>query len=170
MQGHFPADVPVGWGKFDVITFHDVFEHLADPHRILGACRARLARGGVLVLSLPSARGFVYRLGKLLYRGGWRRPLERMFQVNYPYPHLFYFTMKALRQLAEANGLEVAGAGRIDGLAVRGSLHRARLDESAPGVGTLEQYATALGLAAIALVQRALPPDNIYVILRPRER
>lgn len=168
VEGYFPRDVPREWEPFDIITFHDVFEHLEDPRAILEACRGRLTDRGLVVLSLPSAHGFVYRLGTLFYRLGWKSPLERMFQVNYPFPHLFYFTPESIGSLVAAAGFEVVTSGRIDGFAVRGSLHRARLDEPRDATGTAGQYATALGLAGIALVQRAMPPDNIYLILRPR--
>lgn len=168
VEGHFPEDVPAAWGAFDVITFHDVFEHLDDPHGVLTACAARLAPGGLVVLSLPSAGGFVYRLGMLLYGLGWKQPLERMFQVNYPYPHLFYFTGEGLTRLAAEAGYDIVRMGRIDGFAVRGSLSRARLDERGNAMQGAGQYAAALALVGMALVQRALPADNVYVILRPR--
>jgi len=168
VEGYFPRDLPAGWAPFDIITFHDVFEHLDDPHAVLEACRERLKENGLVVLSVPSAGGFVYRLGILLYRLGWKRPLERIFQVNYPFPHLFYFSPASIELLARRAGFDVVAGGRIDGFAVRGSLHRARLDEPANVREMAGQYATAIGLVGIALVQRMLPADNVYVILRPR--
>jgi SAM-dependent methyltransferase len=167
-EGYFPRDVPAEWGRFDVITFHDVFEHLDDPRAILEACRQRLTDAGVVILSLPSADGFVYRLGTLLYRLGWKGPLERMFQVNYPFPHLFYFAPRSIERLAAVADFEVVTSKRLDGFAVRGSLHRARLDEPGNAVEMVGQYATGLGLVAFALAQKVLPSDNIYVVLRPR--
>jgi SAM-dependent methyltransferase len=166
--GYFPQDLPAEWGSFDIITFHDVFEHLDDPEAVLAACRARLKAQGLVVLSLPSADGFAFRLGQLLWRLGWKRPLERIFQVNYPFPHLYYFTPRSLARLAASTGFDIIGSGPVDGFAVRGSLRRARLDESTPGVGIVGQYATALGLLGLALLQRVVPADSIYVILRPK--
>jgi SAM-dependent methyltransferase len=168
--GYFPRDLPAEWCPFDIITFHDVFEHLEDPVGTLEACRERLTEGGLVILSLPSAQGFVYNLGVLLHRFGWKAPLERMFQVNYPFPHLFYFTRASLERLADHTGFEVVAGDRLDGFAVRGSLHRAKLDESTNVVAMIGQYAKALGLVGFALVQKILPADNIYVILRPRPR
>jgi SAM-dependent methyltransferase len=168
VEGYFPRDLPVHWGPFDIITFHDVFEHLDDPVGILEACRARLSQRGLVLLSLPSADGFVYRLGLQLRRVGWQRPLERIYQVNYPFPHLYYFAPASLERLAKRSGFEVIASGRVDGFAVRGSLHRAKLDEPADVIEMIGQYVTALGLVGLALVQRMLPADNIYVVLRPR--
>jgi SAM-dependent methyltransferase len=167
-QGYFPADLPPGWAPFDVITFHDVFEHLPDPRAMLRACRERLTSGGVTVLSLPSADGFVYQIGRLLYRLGWKGPLERMYQVHYPFPHLFYFTPKSLALLAQRAGFEVVHIGRLDGFAVSGALARARMDEGGGVMQAVATYLNAAVLVAFALLQRALPSDNIYVILRSR--
>jgi SAM-dependent methyltransferase len=169
-QGYFPVDLPAGWEPFDVITFHDVFEHLPEPLAVLQACRQRLRSGGVTVLSLPSADGFVYQIGRLLYRLGWKGPLERMYQTNYPFPHLFYFAPKSLTLLARRAGFEVVHIGRLDGFSVSGALARARMDEGDGIVRVAAGYLNAAALVAFALLQRALPSDNIYAILRSRDR
>lgn len=168
VQGYFPRDLPPSWGPFDVITFHDVFEHLDAPLAVLESCRERLAQGGVTVLSLPSAGGFVYRLGVWLYRLGWEMPLERMYQVHYPFPHLYYFTPRSLALLAQRAGFEIVRIGRLDGFAVRGALARARMDEAASVPQKIARYVMAAALVSFALLQRFVPADSIYVILRPR--
>jgi 2-polyprenyl-6-hydroxyphenyl methylase/3-demethylubiquinone-9 3-methyltransferase len=43
-------------GPFDLITLTDVLEHLEDPVACLRALRARLAPGGLLVISTPNRR------------------------------------------------------------------------------------------------------------------
>jgi SAM-dependent methyltransferase len=43
-------------GPFDLIALTDVLEHLEDPRACLGALRARLAPGGLVVVSTPNRR------------------------------------------------------------------------------------------------------------------
>jgi 2-polyprenyl-6-hydroxyphenyl methylase/3-demethylubiquinone-9 3-methyltransferase len=45
-------------GRFDLITTMEVIEHVADPAEFLKALAARLAPGGLLVLSTPNATGW----------------------------------------------------------------------------------------------------------------
>lgn len=167
-RGKFPDDLPAEWGSFDVITFNDVFEHLDEPVALLQAVKARLSAGGVVVLALPMAGGFVFRLGCLLYRLGLTKPLERIFQVHYPYPHLYYYGPASLTALAERAGFEAVSFDRLRSFAVRGSLHRARMDRSATLSGRLRQYASALALTTFAILEPLVPADSGLAILRPR--
>lgn len=41
-------------GQFELVTCLEVIEHVAEPQRFLGALAARLAPGGLLILSTPS--------------------------------------------------------------------------------------------------------------------
>lgn len=55
-------------GGFDFIVCADVLEHLRDPLRVLLQCRERLARGGVVVASLPNSGHWYFRANILLGR------------------------------------------------------------------------------------------------------
>ena len=165
VQGAFSRDLPPDWGPFDIISFHDVFEHLPEPGRILERCREQLVRGGYLVLSLPVADGFAFRVGRVLYRLGVATALARMFQINYPYPHLYYFTRRSIRLLAERSGFDVVWIEPLRAFSVRGSLHRARMDRALGGFGLLKRYAGAGALLTFALLEPLVPADNVLVIL-----
>jgi len=52
------APVEAVEGAFDLITAMEVIEHVAEPQAFLGALAARLAPGGLLVLSTPNATGW----------------------------------------------------------------------------------------------------------------
>jgi 2-polyprenyl-6-hydroxyphenyl methylase/3-demethylubiquinone-9 3-methyltransferase len=45
-------------GQFDLITCMEVIEHVADPAQFVGALAKRLAPGGLLIMSTPSATGW----------------------------------------------------------------------------------------------------------------
>lgn len=167
-HGYFDRDLPADWNDFDVITFHDVFEHLPEPLQMMAACRRRLKPGGTLVLSLPAAEGFVYQLANGLDRAGVRGPLERVYQVHYPYPHLFYFDARSVSVLAERTGFSVAARLPLLSFSARGALHRAQMDKAAGMLGQLRNYASAAALVAFAGLQHMLPPDNVAFILRPQ--
>lgn len=98
--GFFPEDVSAP-DKFDFIVFNDVFEHLPDPKAALTRCEALLAPGGVLVLNLPSNHGLIYRLASLLARNGQFALLERLWQKDFPSPHLSYFNPAALQRFVD---------------------------------------------------------------------
>lgn len=165
-HGFFARDLPPAWGLFDIITFHDVFEHFDEPMAILHAARERLGPGGHLVFSLPMADGFAFRLAQLLYRLGTAGPLERMFQIHYPYPHLFYFTRHNFASLARHAGLQPILVERLRSFSVRGALHRAGMDRTVRPVDRVKRYAAAAGLTVLALMERLLPADNVLIILR----
>jgi SAM-dependent methyltransferase len=167
VRGFFPQDLPAEWGAFDVVTFHDVFEHLPDPLQVLAAVRARLVPGGCLVLSLPAADGFVFRMAVLLRRLGIPGPLARVFQVNYPFPHLYYFTRASLMVLAQRAGFEPVLLERLQSFSMRGALHRARMDAAQDIASVLKNYASAGALLVFALLEPWLPADSLLAILRP---
>jgi SAM-dependent methyltransferase len=166
VRGYFPDDVPADWGPFDIITFHDVFEHLPDPARVLAATRARLVPGGLLVLSLPVADGFVFRLATLLYHFGVTAPLARVFQLRYPFPHLFYFTRDSLLQLARQSGFAPLAVERLRSFSTRGALHRSRMDSTRHFSDVVTRYAGATALLMFAVLEPLLPADSVLVILR----
>jgi 2-polyprenyl-6-hydroxyphenyl methylase/3-demethylubiquinone-9 3-methyltransferase len=52
------GDVQQLAGTFDLVTSMEVIEHVADPAAFLKALTARLAPGGLLILSTPNATGW----------------------------------------------------------------------------------------------------------------
>lgn len=104
--GFFP-EVLKQEDKFDVITLNDVVEHLPNPVDALQSCWQHLNPKGMVVISLPLATGALYQIATLLKKVGIGKPLDRLWQVGFPSPHLFYFTPKSLHSLAEKIGFRV---------------------------------------------------------------
>jgi SAM-dependent methyltransferase len=84
-------DVEAGW---DLIAYHHVLEHVADPALELNAAVARLRPGGILLLRVPVADSWARRH----YGVNWA-------QWDAP-RHLWIPTRAALRVLAGERGLE----------------------------------------------------------------
>jgi SAM-dependent methyltransferase len=115
---------------FDVIIFNDVFEHIPDPGNTLASAFQHLNKGGILVLNLPVASGFFYRISKLLVRVGFPMPFERMWQKDMPSPHLYYFTKYGLSKLSERIGLTAVSHMPLPAITLSGLYSRIALAQS----------------------------------------
>ncbi len=127
--GLFPDDLPAG-ETFDVISFHDVLEHLPEPDRAVDACHARLRDDGFLVVNLPSSRGVFFRVSALLDRAGVHGPNERMWQKGFPSPHLSYFHPEGLSRLVTRHGFREVYRGTLPSIDRRGLWKRLRYDQT----------------------------------------
>ena len=102
------GDVPFAdaLGQFDIVSSMEVIEHVADPAAFLGALAARLAAGGILLLSTPNRT----LLSKLLLV----EAAERLGQVpRGTHDWQRFLTPDELGEIAAAAGLSVV---RRDGL------------------------------------------------------
>lgn len=163
-SGYFP-DVLEEGERFDVIVFNDVIEHIPDIRSALSACRERLDEGGILILNLPSSRGFFYRLSKLIARVGWHAPFERLWQKDLPSPHVHYFDPRNLCTLVAGQGFELAEAAELPALRAKGLLERLRCAGNVP---TLSLYAQYFAIMAAIPVLRMFPSDIIVGVFRKK--
>ncbi len=82
-------------GKFDVITFNHVFEHVEDPHETLQQCYIRLNNSGKIIIRVPVKDSAAYDA----YGENW---------VQWDAPrHFHLLTKKAFQILAKENGFEI---------------------------------------------------------------
>jgi 2-polyprenyl-3-methyl-5-hydroxy-6-metoxy-1,4-benzoquinol methylase len=162
--GYFPQALAEG-ERFDVIVFNDVIEHIPRIDAALSACFDRLNPDGILILNLPSSRGFFYRLSKILARTGWRAPFERLWQKDLPSPHVHYFRPDNLAQLVAAHGFSLVHSAELPALRAKGLLERLRCAGNMPLLSLYAQYTA--GLCAIPLL-RAFPSDIILCIFRKK--
>ncbi len=147
--GLFPRDLS-SKDLFDAISFNDVFEHIPDAVRILESVHSHLNDNGLLVLSIPSSKGFFYRLSVILYRLGLRKPFERMWQKDFPSPHLYYFNSGALKSMTSSRGFVSIYEGTLPSIRINGLWARLNLDESSNFIFN------AIAYAAIVILYPAL--------------
>ena len=102
-------------GKFDVIFFNDVLEHLLDPWAQLHECR-RLLRphGGSIIASLPNIR-FLFALQEIMLRRDFPYQDSGIFDRT----HVRFFTTKSMIRLFEESGFVVERCEGINGLTSR---------------------------------------------------
>lgn len=161
-QGYFPQALRDG-ERFDVIVFNDVIEHIPQIHSALSACFDRLGPGGILILNLPSSRGFFYRVSKVLAQLSWRAPFERLWQKDLPSPHVHYFRPDNLDRLVAAHGFTMVHKRELPALRAKGLLERLRCAGNIPLLSLYAQYLA--GLCAIPVL-RAFPSDIIVCVFQ----
>lgn len=153
--GYFPETLPAG-SRFDVISFHDVLEHIPDVAGALSACREHLRPKGLLVASAPDAGGALFWAARVLASVGIAGPLERLWQRGYPSPHVSYFDRKTIGRLAARHGFRRRLDASLLSLAFRGLWARVHMDR-APGFGSTLLF---LGLAGACALLGVLPSDQ----------
>ncbi len=161
-MGYFPNALRDG-ERFDIIVFNDVIEHIPDIQSALQACRARLHEGGLLVLNLPSSRGFFYRLSKLLAVCRVSGPFERMWQKGLPSPHVHYFNERNLNTLVSRHGFTQIATFELAALRLKGLKQRLRFVGK---VNPLVVHAQYLALAAAVPVLALWPSDILVSVFR----
>lgn len=100
----------VQWKKqeYDLITMHQVLEHLKDPKDMLKQLLSKLKKDGVIFIAVPNINSFSARLKFFLERIGLRKKrIGRYYDTDH---HLFYYTPKVLKNLLSEMGLEVLHA------------------------------------------------------------
>jgi SAM-dependent methyltransferase len=161
--GSFPDAIRAD-EKFDIIAFNDVLEHIPAVDDVLTAARAHLRQSGLLVLNLPLSSGIFYRVADLLDRAGISGPLARMWQINFPSPHLSYFNAQQLITLAERQGFHRLKATHLRSLDWHGLWQRLRYDRSQSALGAATLW---LLLMPIIPILHLLPPDvGVFLFAR----
>jgi SAM-dependent methyltransferase len=161
-SGFFP-DCLTDDEQFEIITFNDVLEHLAEIDRVLDACHRHLAPGGLLSIVIPSSRGSVFRLSCTLSRIRMRRPLDRLWQRDFSCPHVHYFNAGNLEALLKRHGFELLHSQDLPSLQLKGLWHRLRMDANAKLLPSLAVWASIVMLYPVL---RVTPSDILFQIYR----
>ncbi|MBZ2206745.1 class I SAM-dependent methyltransferase [Massilia soli] len=162
--GFFPGVLEEG-EAFDVIVFNDVIEHITDIHAALAACRERLTPDGLLILNLPSSRGFFYRLASVLARLGVRGPFERLWQKGLPSPHVHYFNHRNLSRLVSSSGFFPVHFFELPALRMRGLMERLRFTGQSNRAILWAQY---VSIVCAIPVLSMFPSDAVVCMFRKR--
>ena len=164
LTGYFPAVRPAG--TFDIICFNDVFEHIPDAPAIMAASRDLLSPGGCVSLSIPASEGFFFHFAVAAHRLGFHYPLVRMLQLDFPYPHLYYFSVSSMRALAGRLGMQVTRHAPLE-ILTAGAIEARFAMDSRPITGLGIRVTLAKLLFAFYRVSPAAwaKPDLLHFIL-----
>jgi 2-polyprenyl-3-methyl-5-hydroxy-6-metoxy-1,4-benzoquinol methylase len=87
---------------FDAIIFFDILEHLTDPYNLLNKAALKLAKGGVVIASIPNIR-YWRVLIDLVAHGNWEYQTHGVLDKT----HLRFFTRKSTVKMFEESGFEI---------------------------------------------------------------
>ena len=87
LDAHFPR------ASFDAITCFNVFEHVYEPQKVLARVAEWLKPGGIFIAAMPN----IDSAGERIFRSYW-------YGLELP-RHLYHFSPKTLRMVAESVGL-----------------------------------------------------------------
>ena len=149
--------------KFDVIVFNDVFEHIPDIYLTLNSCHDHLNTHGVLLVNLPSSKGFFYIIAKCFAFFGIKNFLNRMWQKDLPSPHLHYFNNSNLSALLKKHNFKVLEVGYLPSIKMKNLFNRIRYAGEFNYISSLFIYFSILFFLPFLTI---LPKDGMYVISR----
>lgn len=165
-NGFFP-DILEPEETFDVICFNDVFEHLPDITQAAQACRRHLKKDGILSVNIPVSNGLLYHISKILATVGIMSPFERLWQKEFPSPHISYFSTQNLRTFFEKQGFVQVLDRPLRSAELSGLWQRVRYDQTKGIVYSLFSYLTLLALLPFL---RIFPSDIQLQLYRLDDR
>jgi 2-polyprenyl-3-methyl-5-hydroxy-6-metoxy-1,4-benzoquinol methylase len=82
--------------NYELITLHNVFEHLPHPLEALEIFHKALKQDGMLVIAIPNKNGLINRLAKAFALFGFNSPIYTLFQIDTTSPHYFYYSSSSI--------------------------------------------------------------------------
>lgn len=151
----------LGKGRFDVVVFGDVLEHLRDPLPVLRQARTLLAPGGYVVISIPNVAHGAVRLQLLQGRFDYR-PTGLLDST-----HIRFFTRDNLEAL-----LHDAGFAATDFLRTTAGLFETELGLTPDQVPAelVEQVLQDPDATTYQFVVRAVPDDADWAVEKMRRQ
>lgn len=98
----FLEDAGFESGFFDVVTMTDVFEHIADPARILTEVSRVLKPDGILFIKVPNGLFNLFKL-KMAKMAGRLKD----YDIFDSYEHVVHYSAVTLKKMLEKNGFKI---------------------------------------------------------------
>lgn len=92
-------------GGYDLITMHQVLEHLKEPNKYLAKIHTLIRKDGYIFIAVPNIKSLSSKLKFLLERLGLRKKnIGKYYDSNH---HVLYFEPKTLNNLLEKNNFKI---------------------------------------------------------------
>ncbi len=141
-------------GKFDLVTFWDVIEHIPDPRAALIRARQLLAPGGFLIVETQDVESRAEKI------------LGKKWQHYKHAEHIYHFNKKTLtRLLDEAGFTTLENSGRFGGKYVTFSFVAERVGRIHPFLSVLASPLRLIGKKALYINLF----DEMIVVAKPKE-
>ena len=88
--------------SFDIVTMTDVFEHIAEPKKMLGDIKKVLKKDGILFIKVPNGRYNLLKLGLAKMTGRLKD-----YDIFDSYEHLMHFSHDTLKKMLEESGFKI---------------------------------------------------------------
>jgi 2-polyprenyl-3-methyl-5-hydroxy-6-metoxy-1,4-benzoquinol methylase len=88
--------------SFDVVTMTDVFEHIAEPRKMLADIKKVLKRNGILFIKVPNGRYNLLKLSLAKISGRLKD-----YDIFDSYEHLTHFSHDTLKKMLEESGFKI---------------------------------------------------------------
>jgi len=88
--------------SFDIVTMTDVFEHIAEPKKMLGDIKKVLKKDGILFIKVPNGRYNLLKLGLAKMTGRLKD-----YDIFDSYEHLMHFNHGILKKMLEGRGFKI---------------------------------------------------------------
>ncbi len=115
LKVHLPKPIKID-GKFDIVIFNDVFEHLEKVNDVIKEINFVLKNDGIVILNLPTSDGIIFKISKFLLNLKINKFYDRLWQKNSCSPHLSYFNKLNLTKLFSKNGFTLLESGNLETL------------------------------------------------------
>lgn len=158
INGYFPEAIENG-ELFDLIIFNDVFEHIPELSNTMAGLKDKLKTDGLLIINLPTSDGFLFHLGKILYKLRITTLWDRLWQKMFYTPHLHYFNVSSLNKWVAQFGFDVKSKQiELDVLSISGLWKRISVDKNNYFLKNLVVYCAVLLLNPLL---RLFPKDTV---------
>lgn len=108
----------------DLLFMLDVFEHFENPEEVISHINKNLKPDGFVCLKVPNKDSLLYKASKFLrFSNIGKSLLARLYQVEFPPPHYYYFNQKSLTKILEKD-YEIIQTSFIDEAPIGGIWQR----------------------------------------------